>query len=150
MKTSQNNGTTASQVKSMTKAFVAYTLGTESTWKPGDKATFQFLFRNCNSAWEMTLAYESEDYAPFAYRLEGRQLTFEGHKPEYPATWGRRYYTMEKAFLHILNHFISIFHVGSVMTQFRKDLCVLRLRDLRLDQLSLQKTPAASGGSPSD
>lgn len=105
MKTSQNNGTTAAQVKSMTKAFVAYTLGTESTWKPGDKVTFQFLFRNCNSAWEMTLAYESEDYAPFAYRLEGRQLTFEGHKPEYPATWGRRYYTMEKAFLHILNHF---------------------------------------------
>ena len=32
----------------------------------------------------------------------------------------------------------------------RQDLCVFRLRDLRLDQLSLQKTPAASGGSPSD
>lgn len=104
MKT-KNNGTTAAQVKIMTKAFVAYTLGTESTWKPGDEVTFQLLFRNCNSAWEMTLTYESEDYAPFAYRLEGRQITYEGHEPEHPATWGRRYYTMEKAFLHILNHF---------------------------------------------
>ena len=87
MKT-KNNGTTAAQVKSMTKAFVAYMLGTESTWKPGDKVTFQFVFRNCNSAWEVTLIRESEDYAPFAYRLTGRQLTFEGHEPA-PSNMGQ-------------------------------------------------------------
>ncbi len=104
MKTN-NNGTTAEKIKIMTKAFVAYTLGTEPTWKPGDKETFQFLFRNSNSTWEMTLTRESDDYAPFAYCLDGRQITFEGHEPEYPATWSRRYCTMEKAFLHILNHF---------------------------------------------
>jgi len=93
------------EIQRMTRVFVAYMLGTEPTWKPGDSVTFQFTFRNCNSTWETTLTYESEDYAPFAYRLEARQITFEGHEPEHPATWGRRYYTMEKAFLHILNHF---------------------------------------------
>jgi hypothetical protein len=105
MNTQNNNGTTAAQVKSMTKAFVAYTLGTEPTWKPGDSVTFQFLSRNTNSAWEATLTRETDDHAPFIYRLDAKQLTHEGHEPKFPATRGRRYYTMEKAFLHILNHF---------------------------------------------
>lgn len=100
----KNNGTTAAKVKNMTKAFVAYTLGTEPTWEPGTKVTFQFVYRNCNSTWEMTLTRESDDYEPFKYRLNGKQLTFEGRKPEYPASWGRRYQTMDRAFLHILNH----------------------------------------------
>jgi len=101
----KNNGTTAIKVKNMTKAFVAYTLGAEPTWVPGTKTTFKFVFSNCNSTWEMTLTRESDNYTPYKYRLDGKQLTFEGRTPEHPASWCRRYITMDRAFLHILNHF---------------------------------------------
>ena len=102
MKTSSN--IQSNETQRMTRVFVAYMLGTEPTWKPGDSMTFQFTFRDYNSTWEMTLRREESAYAPFAYALEGRRLTFKGQKTEYYQTWNRRYKTMEQAFLHIVNH----------------------------------------------
>lgn len=102
MKTTNN--ILSNETQRMTRVFVAYMLGTEPTWTEGDSVTFQFTFRNCNSTWGMTLRREESTYAPFAYALEGRQLTFEGQEPEYRQTWSRRYKTMEQAFLHIVNH----------------------------------------------
>lgn len=88
----------------MTRIFVARTLGEEAHWKVGESRTFTFTYRNTNSTWEVTLRKEEDMYAPFSYAVRGRQLTFEGKKPDYIASWGRRYPSMETAFLHIVNH----------------------------------------------
>ena len=93
------------ETKKMTKIFVAYMMGNAPTWLEGRRVTFVVTFRNTNSTWEMTLSKEGWEYPSASFHLKGQQLTFEGRKPEYPQTWNRRYKTMEKAFLHILNHF---------------------------------------------
>ena len=97
------NGTTAAQVKNMTKTFVAYTLGSEPTWKPGDTVTFEFTYRHTNNKWRMTLRREESKYEPYRYALHGTKLLHNGQPTEYAATHGQRYKTMEQAFLHLLN-----------------------------------------------
>ena len=91
-------------VDKLSRVFVARTLGSEPLWHVGHEVKFQFTFGNCNSTWELTLRREEDKYAPFSYALHGRQLTFDGKTPEYPASWSQRYTSMERAFLHVLNH----------------------------------------------
>ena len=100
----KNNGTTAAQVEKMTKVFVARTLGSEPMWKPGDEVTFEFTYRYYGNKWRMTLRREPSQYEPFKYALEGTKLLHDGRPTEYTATHSRRYPTMERAFLHLLNH----------------------------------------------
>ena len=106
MKTTAN-GTTAAQVEKMTRVFVARTLGSEPLWKEGDEVTFQFTYKYYNNKWEMTLRREESQYEPFKYALRGVKLLHDGRPTEYTATHSQRYTTMEKAFLHIVNHLNS-------------------------------------------
>lgn len=78
----------------MTKEYVLQTLREEHLWKVGESDTFEV---ELSPKWEFTLRKEEETYAPFKYSLTGRKIgTHE--------TWGRRYTSMEEAFLHIDNH----------------------------------------------
>lgn len=78
----------------MTKEYVLQTLREEHLWKPGESDTFEVLL---SQKWVFTLRREEKQYEPFRYALEGRKIgTHE--------TWGRRYRSMDDAFLHIVNH----------------------------------------------
>lgn len=79
----------------MREPFVASVLGSEAFWKTGDTCTFTYRFPFGN-VWEFTLTRE-EASASLPYILRGRELGGTG------ASHGRRYKTMEDAFLHILN-----------------------------------------------
>lgn len=46
--------------------------------------------------WNLTLRKEEKAYGPFSFSVTGK------HKNG--SSWGRRYTSMENAFLHILNH----------------------------------------------
>ena len=76
------------------KEYVMHTLREEHLWKVGESDTFEVMLPQ---KWEFTLRKEEEiKYAPYKYALNGRKLgTHE--------TWGRRYRSMDEAFLHIVN-----------------------------------------------
>lgn len=78
----------------MKKSFVVRTLLKEANMKPGDNVSFR------HDNYELTLTREEEKYAPFLFAVKGKGM-FSTHE----AQVGRRYTSMEKAFLHILNHF---------------------------------------------
>ena len=72
--------------------FILDTLSREASWKEGDCVSFSF------KNWDLTLTRESEQYYPFTFLVTGqKQNTNE--------TIRRRYLNLEKAYLHILNHF---------------------------------------------
>lgn len=78
----------------MTKEYVLRTLREEPLWKVGDSDTFEVML---SQKWEFTLLREEEKYAPYKYALNGKKIgTHE--------TCGRRYISMDAAFLHIVNH----------------------------------------------
>lgn len=76
------------------KSFVVRCLQNENNWKPGD--TLSFTYQN----YELTLKRENNSYAPYIFAVNGK-----GHFPTHDTQIGRRYQSMERAFLHILNHF---------------------------------------------
>ena len=78
----------------MTKEYVLRTLKEEHLWKAGASDTFE---AQLSQKWEFTLRKEEECYAPFTYSLTGKKLGTN-------ETWGRRYRSMDDAFLHIVNH----------------------------------------------
>lgn len=79
-------------MKSLNKDYVLATLSKEKLWNVGEKDTF--IFEN----WNITLRKEEEIYKPFMYSLNGEKLNSN-------EKWCRRYTSMDKAFLHIFNHF---------------------------------------------
>lgn len=76
----------------LNKDYITTTLSEERLWKVGESDTFTF------ENWTITLRKEEKIYKPFLYSINGKK---EGTKE----TFDRRYTSMEKAFLHILNHF---------------------------------------------
>ncbi len=78
----------------LTKSFVVRCLLNENNWKPGD--ALSFTYQN----YELTLKRENNIYAPYIFAVNGK-----GHFPTHDTQIGRRYQSMERAFLHILNHF---------------------------------------------
>ena len=80
-------------MQEMTRKYVLQTLREECLWKPGEADTFEVMLYQ---KWEFTLRREDEKYLPNKYSLTGKKIgTCE--------TWSRRYISMEKAFLHIVN-----------------------------------------------
>lgn len=81
-------------MQEMTKEYVLQTLKEENFWKAGESDTFCFIL---SQMWKFTLQREEDTYLPLKYSLRGEKVgTCE--------TWGRRYVSMEAAFLHIINH----------------------------------------------
>lgn len=81
-------------MQEMTREYVIKTLIEEHLWEEGRIDTFSFKL---SQEWEFTLRKEENEYEPFKYSLTGRKIgTCE--------TWGRRYKSMEDAFLHIVNN----------------------------------------------
>lgn len=78
-------------MKEMTKEYILRTLKEEKLWKEKESDTFTF------GKWTLTLAKEEMKYHPFTFSVRG--------KHENGSRWSRRYTSMEKAFLHIVNRF---------------------------------------------
>lgn len=76
----------------LNKNYILRTLSEEKLWKAGESDTF--VFEN----WKITLRREEEMYKPFMYSLSCEKINTN-------ESFGRRYTTMEKAFLHIFNDF---------------------------------------------
>ena len=74
----------------MTKKYIVNTLSEEKLWKEGESDSFVF------GKWNLTLRKEEGIYHPFIYAVRGVHEN---------GTWSRRYTSMEKAFLHIVNGF---------------------------------------------
>ena len=76
----------------LTVPFILKSISHEALWKAGDSVSFSF------EDWSLTLKKEEEKYKPFAFHLTGQ-------KKNSNETWSKRYVSMEKAYLHIFNHF---------------------------------------------
>lgn len=76
----------------LNKEYIISTLLKEQLWKTGETDTLQY------NEWELTLRKEEEIYKPFAFSIQGKKINKCG-------TIGRRYTSMQEAFLHILNNF---------------------------------------------
>lgn len=79
-------------MREMTKEYVKYTLEEERLWKEKESDTFTF------EKWNVTLTKIEKKYEPFNYVINA--IHENG-----VSTWNRRYPSMEKAFLHIINNF---------------------------------------------
>lgn len=77
--------------KELTKDYIGTTLQEERLWKTGKEDTFFF------NDWHLTLRKEEEKYKPFTFSVVGVHTN--------GSSWNRRYLSMEKAFLHIVNNF---------------------------------------------
>lgn len=80
------------QTNTMTKEFVLQTLLDEHLWEVGRSETFT---ARLYQEWEFALTKENDEDT-WKYSLSGRKIGTN-------ETWGRRYQTMEDAFLHIVN-----------------------------------------------
>lgn len=76
----------------LNKEYIIATLREERLWKVGEADTFKY------GDWDIVIRREEDDYAPFKFSLNGRN-------DKSRQSWCRRYVSMEKAFLHILNGF---------------------------------------------
>lgn len=76
----------------LNREYILNALAEEHLWEPGRSDSFVY------GDWYLSLKREADPYTPFMFSVTGqRQNTNE--------TISRRYVNMEKAFLHILNHF---------------------------------------------
>ena len=98
----------------LNKAYIIQTLQEEHLWKTGESDTFTF------NEWELTLRKEDKIYLPYTFAIIGK-------KKNSNETINRRYKSVEKAFLHILNHFNENINVQN---RYRK------LDDVFSDKLS--------------
>lgn len=64
----------------------------EKVWETGETENFTF------GDWELTLRKEEELYLPYTFSVSGERKNSN-------ETWRRRYTSLERAFLHILNNF---------------------------------------------
>ena len=78
----------------LSKSFVVRCLLKEQSFKPGDCVSFK------HKHYELTLKREENIYAPFIFAVKGN-----GIYPTHQVSIGRRYQSLEKAFLHVLNGF---------------------------------------------
>lgn len=78
----------------LSKSFVVRCLLKEQSYKPGDCVSFK------HKHYELTLKREENIYAPFTFAVDGK-----GSYPTHQVSIGRRYQSLEKAFLHVLNGF---------------------------------------------
>lgn len=76
--------------KKLVKTIFCYLLSKK--WRIGEKIYFEY------GDWKLVIRRETKTYAPFLFSVEGEKTNGLG-------TIGRRYYTLEDALLHILNHF---------------------------------------------
>ena len=76
----------------MNKAFIIETINSSKTWN----GTERIVFRHNN--WNLILRKEESIYSPFIFSVSGNK---EGTHE----TIGRRYVSVEDAFLHVLNGF---------------------------------------------
>lgn len=76
----------------LTKPYIETLLKEEKLWKENEADTFQY------ENWVLTLSKENKEYLPFKYLIEGEKIGTN-------ETWCRRYVSLEKALLHILNDF---------------------------------------------
>lgn len=79
-------------MKLMTEEYIIRTLQEENLWKEGESDSFTF------ENWNLTLRKEEKLYSPFIFSVNG--VHHNG-----VSSISRRYTSMEKAFLHILNNF---------------------------------------------
>lgn len=75
----------------LTKDYIVTTLQEERLWKAGESDSFTY------GNWDLTLRKEESQYEPFVYSVAG--ISSNG------SSISRRYTSMEKAFLHIVNNF---------------------------------------------
>lgn len=64
----------------------------EHLMKPGESDSFSY------DDWDLTLRREDPKYLPFKYAINGKNRRTGGY-------WSRRYYSMDRALLHVLNRF---------------------------------------------
>lgn len=83
------------KIKTLNKDYIVTTLSKEKLWRVGESDTFTF---EMSSTWTITLRKEEEIYKPYIYSIYGQEANTNETK-------SRRYTSMEKAFLHILNNF---------------------------------------------
>ena len=76
----------------LNKEYIARTLAEQKLWKEGEADTFR------HNDWKITLRKGSKMYEPYVFFVYGE-------KENSCETKTRRYTSMEKAFLHILNNF---------------------------------------------
>ncbi|WP_372011340.1 hypothetical protein NBRC13296_12270 [Paenibacillus chitinolyticus] len=84
------------------KEYIIQTLKEERLWKVGEADSFSF------GNWKLTLRKEEKEYNPYNYSVSGYN--------ENGASIGRRYKTMEDAFLNILNRFNENINMRSYST----------------------------------
>lgn len=84
-------------MQKLTKEYIERCLMEENLWKIGEEDSFIY------GDWHLILRREEDIYIPFKYSLKGKKsgVTVVGAYE----TWGRRYVSMESAFLHVLNSF---------------------------------------------
>lgn len=75
-----------------------------------------FIYKNDNeNIWNLTLRREEKKYSPFIFSLEGKRIGTD-------ETWGRRYTSLEKAILHILNDFNENINIKNKYTNIEEYL----------------------------
>ena len=81
----------------MNKQFVLNTIKDFESWEVGQCVTFRYKSSN-KVEYELTIKKEEPKYFPFI-------VTVTGTRTGTPETIGRRYTSVERAFLHIFNFF---------------------------------------------
>jgi len=76
----------------LNKEYIIRTLKEEALWKEREEDTFKY------GDWNITLRKEEKIYSPFTFSINGK-------KDNSNETKSRRYTSMEKALLHVLNRF---------------------------------------------
>lgn len=98
----------------LNKKFIKQLLERKNDFKTGEKVNF--IYKNDNeNIWNLTLRREEKKYSPFIFSLEGKRIG----KDE---TWGRRYTSLEKAILHILNDFNENINIKNKYTNIEEYL----------------------------
>lgn len=78
-------------MRSFNKDSINQMLEEERLQKPGESDSFVY------DEWELSITKEEPKYSPFEYSVRGNHNN--------GSSWSRRYTSMEKAILHILNDF---------------------------------------------
>lgn len=98
----------------LNKKFIKQLLERKNDFKIGEKVNF--IYKNDNeNIWNLTLRREEKKYSPFIFSLEGKRIGTD-------ETWGRRYTSLEKAILHILNDFNENINIKNKYTNIEEYL----------------------------
>ena len=98
----------------LNKKFIKQLLERKNDFKIGEKVNF--IYKNDNeNIWNLTLRREEKKYSPFIFSLEGKRIGTD-------ETWGRRYTSLEKTILHILNDFNENINIKNKYTNIEEYL----------------------------